>query len=197
MYLYVPDISWFYWNTASINLRTPSRKPRKKMWGHQSSGARAPELWCPLCSWLTNFHGINSNLDGWILTLIQVFLHAVLSLEISIKSQIVARLTKGMMLKHRPSPRIAKVLCAVLGCLCSQRLVLKSCPARWILVPVSRRSNYTASWTKALWCHFILFTSLATSNIVVLRLRPMSFKWNNCLGFTPKSRFSRRTFIAA
>ena len=22
------------------------------MWGHQSSGARAPELWCPLSSWL-------------------------------------------------------------------------------------------------------------------------------------------------
>ena len=96
-------------------------------------------------------------MNGWILTLIQVFLHAVLSLEISIKSQIVARLTKGMMLEHRPSPRIAKVLCAVLGCLCSQHLVLKSCPARWILVPVSRRSNHTASWTKALWCHLTCF----------------------------------------
>ena len=35
-----------------INVRTPSRKPRKKMWGHQSSGAQTPELWCPLCSWL-------------------------------------------------------------------------------------------------------------------------------------------------
>ena len=28
------------------------KKTRKKMWGHQSSGARAPELWCPLCNWL-------------------------------------------------------------------------------------------------------------------------------------------------
>ena len=27
-------------------------KTRKKMWGQQSSGARAPELWCPLSSWL-------------------------------------------------------------------------------------------------------------------------------------------------
>ena len=53
MYLCVPDISWFYHNTASINVSTPSRKPRKKMWGHQSSGARAPELWCPLSSWLS------------------------------------------------------------------------------------------------------------------------------------------------
>ena len=24
------------------------------MGGHQSSGARAPELWCPLCNWLFN-----------------------------------------------------------------------------------------------------------------------------------------------
>ena len=24
------------------------------MWGHQSSGARAPELWCPLSSWLSD-----------------------------------------------------------------------------------------------------------------------------------------------
>ena len=28
------------------------RKPEKNRWGHQSSGARAPELWCPLSSWL-------------------------------------------------------------------------------------------------------------------------------------------------
>ena len=28
------------------------RKPSQKMWGHQSSGARAPEVWCP--SKLTN-----------------------------------------------------------------------------------------------------------------------------------------------
>ena len=158
------------------------------------------QLW-RLRSWeiadYTNFHGVNSNIDGWILTLIQVFLHAVLSLEISIKSQIEARLTKGMMLKHRPSPRMAKVPCAVLGCLCSQHLVLKYCPARWILVPISRRSNYTASWTKSLWCHLNLFPSLATSNIVVSCLRPMSFNFYDCLGSPPKSRFSRRTFIAA
>ena len=32
MYLCVPDISCFYWNTASINESTPSRKPREK-WG--------------------------------------------------------------------------------------------------------------------------------------------------------------------
>ena len=55
MYLCVPDISCFYWNTASINESTPSRTPRKKMGGHQSSGARAPELCCPLCSWLIIF----------------------------------------------------------------------------------------------------------------------------------------------
>ena len=30
------------------------KKTTKKMWGHQSSGARAPELWCPLCNWLMN-----------------------------------------------------------------------------------------------------------------------------------------------
>ena len=37
LYLCVPDISCFYWNTASINESSPSRKPRKKMGGYQSS----------------------------------------------------------------------------------------------------------------------------------------------------------------
>ena len=46
-------------NTKKINVSTPSRKLWKKMWGHQSSGARAPELWCPLCSWLLA--------DAWVL----------------------------------------------------------------------------------------------------------------------------------
>ena len=67
----------------------------------------------------TNSHGVNNKLDWWILTITQVFLRADCSLEISLKPQIVARLTHDMMLKHRPSPRIAKVICAVLGCLLS------------------------------------------------------------------------------
>ena len=29
-----------------------TKKTLKKLWGHQSSGARAPELCCPLCFWL-------------------------------------------------------------------------------------------------------------------------------------------------
>ena len=66
MYLCVPDISWFYWNTASINVRTPSRKPPKKMWGHQSSGARAPKLWCPLCSWLSKKSTEKTNKDYFV-----------------------------------------------------------------------------------------------------------------------------------
>ena len=39
MYSCVRDISCFYRNTASINESTPSRKPPKKMGGHQNSGA--------------------------------------------------------------------------------------------------------------------------------------------------------------
>ena len=46
LYLCVPDISCFYWNTASINESSPSRKPRKKLGqtrvlvpGHQNTGA--------------------------------------------------------------------------------------------------------------------------------------------------------------
>ena len=38
---------------VSMNERTVKRKPEKNRWGHQSSGARAPELWCLLSSWLS------------------------------------------------------------------------------------------------------------------------------------------------
>ena len=38
---------FFFQNIASTIVSTPSRTPPPKMRGHQSSGARAPELWCP------------------------------------------------------------------------------------------------------------------------------------------------------
>ena len=40
VYLCVPDLSCFYWNTASINESIPTRKPHPKKMG-------APEFWCP------------------------------------------------------------------------------------------------------------------------------------------------------
>ena len=48
MYLCVLHKTWFYQNMVSMNERAVMRKPVKNRWGHQSSGVRAPELWCLL-----------------------------------------------------------------------------------------------------------------------------------------------------